>query len=128
MDSYLFFYLFYNIHNGRFLDSLEYKWIYQKYICIGRKYHVRDTIDNFIFNPPSVLEFARNAEYFFDSSGFYKELNLFEPRYSHGSRESLYSQNLDFICMAYAKKTLHEMFTVDFSYEKLLQNMQNTQK
>jgi hypothetical protein len=118
MDSYLFFYLFYNIHNGRFLDSLKYKWICQKYIYIDT-YYCSGKIDNIIFNPPSILEFTKNAEYFFESLGFFKELNLFEPQYFHYQGESLYSQKLDFICMAYAKKRLNEVFKVDDSYEKL---------
>ena len=117
MNSYLFFYLFYNIHNGRFLGRLKYKWIGQKYTYIGNKYYESE-IYNF-FNPRSILEFAQNAEYCFTGSGFNRELNLFEPKYAHYSGESLYSQNLDFICMAYGKKGMSEVFTVDQSYEKL---------
>ena len=117
MDPYLFFYLFYNIHNERFLDRLEYKWIFQKYVYYGSNYQDIE-IDN-IFEPRSILEFTRNAEYFIEWTGFNKELNLFEPQYWHIEDESLYSQKLDFIFMAYAKKTMHEVFTVDHSYEKL---------
>jgi hypothetical protein len=57
-----------------------------------------------IYNPQSILEFAENAEYFIEGSGFYKELNLFETQYFHYQGESLYSLELDFICMAYGKK------------------------
>jgi hypothetical protein len=118
MNSYLFFYLFYNIHNGQFLNRLKYKWISQKYIYIGEEYYRTIKIDN-IFNPQSMLELAENAEYFSEHNGYNKELNLFEPQYFQRSGESLYSKNLDFICMAYAKKTMQEVFTVDNSYEKL---------
>ena len=116
MNSYLFFYLFYNIHNGRFLDCLKYKWITQKFTCPSKKY-----FENYIGNickPQSMLEFAKNAEYFI-GKGFYKELNLFETQYFHGAGESLYSLELDFICMAYGKKNMSEIFTVEESYEKL---------
>jgi hypothetical protein len=117
MNSYLFFYLFYNIHNGRFLDRLKYKWITQKYTFSSNAYFEND-IRN-IYNPQSILEFAENTEYFIEGSGFYKELNLFETQYFHYLGESLYSLELDFICMAYGKKKMSEIFTVDESYEKL---------
>lgn len=118
MNTYLFFYLFYNIHNGRFLNRLKYKWISQKYIYVGEDLFYRTEIDN-VFNPQTILEITENAEYFIENIGYNKELNLFEPQYFHYSGESLYSEKLDFICMAYAKKTMSEVFTIDHSYEKL---------
>jgi hypothetical protein len=115
MNSNLFFYLFYNIHNGSFLNRLRFKWFSKKYIYLGHNYYETKLGD--IFNPLSLIEFAENAEYFIEKSGFYKELNLFTPQYYHYLGESLYSLELDFICMAYAKKTMSEIFTVENSYE-----------
>lgn len=117
MNSNLFFYLFYNIHNGVFFKHITFNWVSRKYFFDGNSFY--DSEIKNIFAPVSITDFTRNAEYFIEFDGFNKEVDLFNPNYFHETGESLYSLTLDFIFMAYSKTTMREIFTLDDSYEKL---------
>ncbi len=92
-------------------------WIGSKYMF--RNYTLDQTEIKDIFNPNSLLEFAQNTVYFINYNGFNREIELFQPKYYHEAGSSLYSIELDFICMAYFNKTMSEIFSTEDSYEKL---------
>lgn len=89
----------------------------KKFTYDGKSYFEQK--QNFTPKSTSIVDFAINAEYFVESSGFYKEIELFNPKYYHNKGEFLYSLTLDFICMAFSKKSMTELFTIDDSYEYL---------
>lgn len=117
MNSNLFFFLFFNIHNGNFIKKLKLNWAGSKYLF--RNYKLDQTEIKDIFNPDSLFEFVRNTVYFINYTGFNREIELFQPKYYHEAGSRLYSLELDFICMAYFNKTMSEIFSTENSYEKL---------
>jgi len=115
--STLFAYLVINLHNNTFFKSLSSNGTTNRlrnsgsYSLFLQKVEYREYIEE----PRNINDFARKALYFFDFTGFDKELQLFDPK----DGNKLYSVQLDLILMGYSKCRVKDIFTVEYSYADL---------
>lgn len=115
--STLFAYLVINLHNSTFFKSLSSKDTSNRLISIGSYSSFLQKVEYgvYIEEPYKINDFTRKALYFFDFTGFDKELQLFDPR----GGNKLYSTQLDLILMGYSKCRLKDIFTAEYSYADL---------
>lgn len=115
--STLFFYLFLNLHNNTFFKSLTSKNTPNRLRSLGSNTMFFQKVDfsAYVSEPETIIDFTRRALYFFDFTGFDKELQLFDPEVGN----KLYSKQLDLVLMGYSKCSFNDIFVTEYSYADL---------